>query len=85
MINIDTKTGIKKITGKGQRLVHDGKQLIDIIEGTAKNKTWTKQEVEELATEKLAKERVEKLKLIIPEHLHHLKDIKPTPIKEITK
>jgi len=85
MINIDTKTGIKKIIGKGQRLVHDGKTLIDIIEGTAKNKTWTKQEVEELATEKLAKERVAKLKLIIPAHLHHLKDIKPTPIKEIMK
>ena len=85
MINIDTKTGIKKITGKGQRLVHDGKTLIDIIEGTKKNKTWTKQEVEELATENLAKERVAKLKLIVPEHLHHLKDIKPTSIKEITK
>ena len=70
MINIDTKTGIKKITGKGQRLVYMGKQLIDIIEGTEKNKTWTKQEVEELSTEKLAKERVAKLKLIVPEYLY---------------
>ena len=81
MINIDTKTGIKKITGKGQRLVYAGKKLIDIIEGTAKNKTWTKQEVEELSTEKLAKERVAKLKLIVPEHIHIMDTIK----SEITK
>jgi|GEM_PF-2184681 len=85
MINIDTKTGIKKITGKGYRLVYAGKQLIDIIEGTEKSKTWTKQEVEELSTEKMAKERVAKLKLIVPEYLDHLKDIKHTPIKEIMK
>ena len=81
MINIDTKTGIKKITGKGHRLVYAGKQLIDIIEGTEKNKTWTKQEVEELTTEKLAKERVAKLKLIVPEHIYITNTIK----SEITK
>ena len=85
MINIDTKTGIKKIMGKGHRLVYAGKQLIDIIEGTEKSKTWTKHEVEELSTEKLAKERVAKLKLIIPEHLYHLKDIEITPIKGTIK
>ena len=84
MINID-KNGIKKITGKGHRLVYAGKQLIDIIEGTEKSKTWTKHEVEELSTEKLAKERVAKLKLIIPEHLHYLKDTEITPIKGTIK
>ena len=81
MINIDTKTGIKKITGKGHRLVYAGKQLIDIIEGTAKNKTWTKHEVEELSTEKLAKERVAKLKLIVPEHLYIIDTIKSEIMK----
>ncbi|RJS72491.1 hypothetical protein CW696_02825 [ANME-2 cluster archaeon] len=81
MINIDTKTGIKKITGTGQRLVYMGKHLIDIIEGTAKNKTWTKQEVEELATEKLAKERVAKLKLVIPEDLYITDTIKSETTK----
>jgi len=81
MINIDTKTGIKKITGKGQRLVYMGKQLIDVIEGTEKNKTWTKQEVEELATEKLAKERVAKLKLVVPEHIYITNTIKSEIMK----
>ena len=81
MINIDTKTGIKKITGTGQRLVYTGKQLIDIIKGTEKSKTWTRQNVEELATEKLAKERVAKLRLIVPEHIHIMDTIKSEIMK----
>ena len=81
MIDIDTKTGIKKITGKGQRLVYTGKQLIDIIKGTEKSKTWTMQNVEELSTEKLAKERVAKLKLIVPEHIHIMDTIKSEIMK----
>jgi len=48
---------VKKITGKGFRLVHDGKVAF-IIEGTEKNETTTMQEVEEFGTEQEAKDRV---------------------------
>jgi len=53
---------VKKITGKGFRLVHDGKVAF-IIEGTDKNETTTMQEVEEFGTEQEAKNRVKALGL----------------------
>lgn len=65
MISID-KNGIKTITGKAFRLVHNGKQHLATIEGTAKSKTWTKHEVEEFTTEKQAEDRIKQLGLTVP-------------------
>ena len=55
--------GIKVITGKAFRLVWMGNQHITTIEGTAKSKTWTKQEVGEFMTEKQVGTRKKELDL----------------------
>lgn len=60
---ISIKDGVKKITGKAFRLVYMEKQHITTIDGTAKSKTWTKQEVEEFMTEKQAEGRKKELSL----------------------
>jgi len=69
MISID-KDGVKTVTGKRHRLVSADKLgLICLIDGTARSKTWTKQDVEEFATENAAIERVKEKGWEVPEHL----------------
>ena len=57
--------GIKIITGKAFRLVWMGEQHITTIEGTAKSRTWTKQDVEEFTTRKQADDRKKELGLTL--------------------
>lgn len=63
MITIDSKNKCKKITGKAFRLVYDDKQIIALIDGTSKSKTWTKQNVEEFIVKQQAFDRISGLGL----------------------
>lgn len=60
---ITIKDGLKNVTGALFRLVYMDKTHITTIEGTAKSKTWTKQEVEEFMTEELSDDRINELGL----------------------
>jgi len=55
---------INKASGKAWRLVHDGKNVITLIEGTDKDTTGTIHTIEEFSTEKLALKGIEAKKLI---------------------
>lgn len=65
MILIDTKNGIKTVTGESHRLIWMGNQHITTIDGTTKSKTWTKHEVEEFTEAKPLVDRIEKLGLTL--------------------
>lgn len=67
MIVYDTKIKCKRVTGKKNRLVYNTKsnELIWIINGTDKSKTWTKHEVEECDSEQIAWDRVSDLGLSV--------------------
>ena len=52
----------KRITGKGYRLVHDGKSVIALIDG--EGITWTLNQCDEFETEDLSLEAIKKLGLI---------------------
>ncbi len=54
---------VNNATGKALRLVHDGKTVIAIIEGTAKTITSTLHTIEEFATKKHAEDRIKELGL----------------------
>ena len=69
MIDTD-KDGIKTVTGALHRLVSNEKVgLITVIDGTARSKTWTKQDVEEFTTEKLAVDRIKEKKWKVPDEM----------------
>ena len=63
MIIADQKIECKKITGKAFRLVYDDKQIIVLIDGTSKSKTWTKHSAEEFIIKQQALARISKLGL----------------------
>ena len=63
MIIADQKIKCKKITGKAFRLVYDDEQIIVLIDGTNKSKTWTKHNAEEFSVEQQALDRIDKLGL----------------------
>ena len=63
MIIADQKIKCKKITGKAFRLVYDDKQIIVVIDGTDKSKTWTKQSAEEFPVKQQALDRIDELGL----------------------
>ena len=73
MIAIDTKTGIKKITGASHRLISNEKiGFITLIEGTKKSKTWTKQDIEEFTTKDAAIKRIKEKKWELPDELEQI-------------
>ena len=73
MIEIDIKTGIKKITGASHRLVSNDKLgFITLIEGTKQSKTWTKQDVEEFTTKDAAIKRIKEKKWKVPDELKEI-------------
>ena len=57
------KFKVNKSTGKAFRLVHNGKDVFALIEGTDKSKTTTIYEVEEFKTEQEALTRISELGL----------------------
>ena len=63
MIIADQKIKCKKITGKAFRLIFDDKQIIALIDGTSKSKTWTKHNAEEFTMNQQALARIDKLGL----------------------
>ena len=54
---------VKRSSGKGWRLIHDGEKVLDVIEGTAQSVTSTIQHIEEYKTEKAVNARIKKLGL----------------------
>ena len=58
MIIIDQKIKCKKITGKAFRLIYDDKQIIVLIDGTSKSKTWTKHNAEEFIVKQQVLDRI---------------------------
>ena len=62
MITIDKK-GIKHITGKGFRLVHDDTKVITLIEGTEQTITSANYRVEEWGIKQEALNRIDVLGL----------------------
>jgi hypothetical protein len=63
MITIDQRIKCKKVTGKMFRLVYDDKQIIALIDGTDKSKTWTKHNVEEFNVRSQALTQIDELGL----------------------
>ena len=63
MIAIDPTIKCKKITGKAFRLVYNDKQIIILIDGTDRSKTWTKHSAEEFFIKQQALDRIDKLGL----------------------
>ncbi len=70
MITINSK--VKNVTGKMFRLVHDGKKVMALIEGTDITRTSTMHEVEEFETEQLALNRIKDLGLEHEIFLHQI-------------
>ena len=71
MIIHDINIKCKRVTGKKFRLVYNAKlnELICIINGTDKSKTWTKHEVEEYDSEQIAWDRVSDLELLVDNYI----------------
>ena len=63
MIITDQEIKCKKLTGKAFRLIFDDKQIIVLIDGTSKSKTWTKHNAEEFIMNQQALARIDKLGL----------------------
>ena len=55
---------VKNMTGEMSRLVHDGKSVLAIIEGTDKTITTTIHDTEEFKTESESIDRISVLKLL---------------------
>ena len=68
---------IKRSSGKGWRLIHDGEKVLDIIEGTAQSVTSTIQHIEEFKTKKAMNTRIKKLKLEALPDADGLVDVTP--------
>jgi len=73
---------VKRSSGKGWRLIHDGEKVLDIVEGTAQSVTSTIQHIEEFKTKKAMNSRIKALKLEALPDRDGLIDV--TPIKEMT-
>ena len=72
MIDTD-KDGIKTVTGALHRLVSNEKVgLITVIDGTARSKTWTKQDVEEFSTKKDAVDEIKRKGWDVPDELNDM-------------
>ena len=72
MIDTD-KDGIKTVTGALHRLVsNEAFGLITVIDGTARSKTWTKQDVEEFSTKKDAVDEIKRKGWDVPDELNDM-------------